>query len=57
MGKFRVRSTNDTIEIFDGEDIRQVEDYVVFTVWENGRERIARAIADHKIAGWERIDR
>ena len=57
MGKFRVRSTNDTIEIFHGEDIRQVEDYVVFTVWENGRERIARAIADHKIAGWERIDR
>ena len=57
MGKFAIRYVNGNEEIFDGEDVRQVEDYVVFTVWERGQERTVRAVADHKVAGWERVDR
>jgi len=49
VGKFCVQYTNGTDEIFDGEDIRYEEDYVVFTVSVNGREAIIRAVAVDKV--------
>ena len=56
MGKFCVHYTNGTDEFFEGEAIRYEEDYVSFTVFIDGMEKLIRAVAVDKVASWERID-
>lgn len=59
MARFCVHYVNGLSELFDGEDVRCEDHWVIFTVWNQitSTEDEVRAITADKVASWERIDR